>query len=392
MKLLFIADGRSPIALNWIRHFVAQGHEVHLATLYPCQPDLPLTGLHYLPVAFSGAVETGSGKRWKSRLLRLLAPPTVRTRLRQWAVPRSLPAAAERLRALLDSIQPDLVHAMRIPYEGMLAALALEGHQEHLLISVWGNDFTLHAPRTRTLAALTRRAVHRADALHTDCRRDLQLARDWGFNERKPAIVLPGGGGVQIEVFHPPKQPVDAPVLIHPRGLRAYVRNEVIFRALGTVARRRPDIRVLCPAMQGAPQTERWVRRYGLEEQVRLLPPQSRSAMASLFRQAQIALSITTHDGTPNTLLEALACGCFPIAGDLESIREWITNGENGLLVPPNDPTALADAIMRALNDADLRARAAMINQNLIAERAAYPTVIAQAETFYRQIISRANR
>ena len=41
--------------------------------------------------------------------------------------------------------------------------------------------------------------------------------------------------------------------------------------------------------------------------------------MAALFRQAQVMLSITTHDGTPNTLLEGLASGCFPIAGDIES-------------------------------------------------------------------------
>ena len=53
LKLLFVVDGRSPIALNWIRYFVDAGHEVHLASMYPCQPDLELASLTIIPVAFS---------------------------------------------------------------------------------------------------------------------------------------------------------------------------------------------------------------------------------------------------------------------------------------------------------------------------------------------------
>ena len=56
MKLLFIADGRSPTALNWISYFVDSGHEVHLASIYPCQSDLALASLTIIPVAFSSAV------------------------------------------------------------------------------------------------------------------------------------------------------------------------------------------------------------------------------------------------------------------------------------------------------------------------------------------------
>jgi len=45
MRLLFIADGRSPIALNWISHFVESGHEVHLVSTFPCQQKLDLASL-----------------------------------------------------------------------------------------------------------------------------------------------------------------------------------------------------------------------------------------------------------------------------------------------------------------------------------------------------------
>jgi glycosyltransferase involved in cell wall biosynthesis len=114
----------------------------------------------------------------------------------------------------------------------------------------------------------------------------------------------------------------------------------------------------------------------GIRAAVELLPKVARPQMAELFRQAQAVLSITTHDGTPNTLLEALACGCFPIAGDLEALREWITPGVNGLLVDPGDPEALAEAILQALGDGELRARAREENLRLVRERAEYGKVM----------------
>ncbi|HEY4718004.1 MAG TPA: hypothetical protein VIH14_03230, partial [Anaerolineales bacterium] len=64
MRLLFVADGRSPTALNWIEFFTGGDHEIHLASTYPCQPELKLASLHMVPVAFSAAAgETGRGGR-----------------------------------------------------------------------------------------------------------------------------------------------------------------------------------------------------------------------------------------------------------------------------------------------------------------------------------------
>jgi len=116
----------------------------------------------------------------------------LRTLLRQWLGPLTLPGAARRLNEVIAAVEPELVHAMRIPYEGMLAALAQP--QAPLLVSVWGNDFTLHAPSTPWMRRYTRQALQGAQALHTDCQRDLRLARAWGFSAEKPAVVLPGAG------------------------------------------------------------------------------------------------------------------------------------------------------------------------------------------------------
>ena len=54
MRLLFIADGRSPTALTWMRHFVEAQDEVHLLSTFACDPTLDLASLNFVPVAFSG--------------------------------------------------------------------------------------------------------------------------------------------------------------------------------------------------------------------------------------------------------------------------------------------------------------------------------------------------
>jgi glycosyltransferase involved in cell wall biosynthesis len=397
MRLLYYADARSPIARSWVEHFIRAGHQVHWISSYPAGPLDGLASFQVVPVAFSaGAGEPVEGQPSASARglhLRLAA--------RHWLGPLTVGAAVDRVRTILHEVRPDLVHAMRIPFEGMVAAQASGGWP--LLISTWGNDFTLHGPASPAMSILTRRAVAAAGGLHTDCRRDLGLASRWGFGSGRPTIVLPGNGGVRREVFFPDEHtgvqmpdrvsaalagvPRTAPIVVNPRGFRAYVRNDTFFRAIPRVLDRMPGVVFACPAMAGEAQAERWSRRLRVADSVRLLPPLDAAEMAGLFRRAQVSVSPSTHDGTPNTLLEAMACGCFPIAGDLEPIREWLMRGETGLIIDPADEEGLAWAILRALEDEGLRQAAARRNVEVIRQRADYPTCMRQAEAFYRQVI-----
>ncbi len=336
MRLLFVADGRSPIAQNWIRHFAERGDkrsspvdkrstprsgrvdEVYVASTFACSLDFPLSGFEVIPVAFSGfknaAQRPGTAP---ARTVRL------RTAIRQWFGPITIRRAANQLRDLIERVKPDLVHAMRIPYEGMMAADAYNGTP--FVLSTWGNDFTLHAPSTRLMSHYTRWTMQVADALHADCRRDVRLAKGWGFEPGKPVLVAPGNGGIRTDIFYPPETPVEEPVIINPRGFRPYVRNDIFFKAIPLILEKRSDARFMFSLMAGEPQAEQWIKELGIGHAVELLPPMPHSKMAKVFRRAQVVASPSIHDGTPNTLLEGIACGCFPIAGDLESIREWIT-------------------------------------------------------------------
>jgi len=386
MRILFVADGRSPIALNWIDYFIQQGDEVHLASTYQCKPELDLASLHILPTAFSRIGGTSSIGRHGKRgsLIKRFLSTGARTKIRQRVIPLTLPRAAKALRRIFEDIQPDLLHALRIPYEGMLAALA-DPHVP-MIISVWGNDFTLQASATRLMSDYTRKAVRRTDALMADCERDIRLAHQWGFPER-PIIMLPGGGGVQLDIFFPPDEPVSKLVVINPRGLRAYIRNDTFFQAIPHVLDEHPEARFLCAAMHGESQAERWVADLEIGYAVTLLPRLDRQEIADLFRQGAVVVSPSEHDGTPNSLIEAMACGCFPVAGNIESVREWIRPGENGLLVDPTDPPALAKAILTALEDDVLRAAARAHNLQMVATRAEYGAVMKRAEAFYQRVV-----
>jgi len=385
MRLLFVADGRSPIAQNWIRYFVERGDEVYLASTFACSLSFPLAGIEITPVAFSDMARSKARSGRKSFLgLRL----DQLTKMRQIIGPLTISRSSQKLRGFIDRVKPDLVHAMRIPYEGMLAADAYTGVP--LLVSVWGNDFTLHAPASWLMRHYTSWALQVADALHADCQRDIELGKKWGFNPARPKLVIPGNGGIRTDIFYPAPEAVEEPVVFNPRGFRNYVRNDAFFQAIPLVLAERPNAKFICAAMAGEPQALQWIQRLNLTGAVELLPPMPHPQMADVFRRSQVVVSPSIHDGTPNSLLEGLACGCFPVAGDLESVREWITQGENGLLTDANDPQKLADSLLFALKNKSLREQAVGLNKKLVVERAEFTRCMTQAVGFYQTIITRS--
>jgi hypothetical protein len=343
MHVLLLADGRSPIARRMLDTILSLGHRVTLVSSFQCPQPPGVEELIVLPVAFSRFV-TGSsrpastpGAAGKSKRISAFRQALLFARYRLG--PLSVQGYAGRYRKVLRRVQPDLVHALRIPYEGMLASFTPSNIP--LAISIWGNDLTLHAGRSAGMTHLTRRTLARADGLHTDAARDLSLAMQWGFSADTPHLV---------------------------------------------VLERRPETVFVCPNMQGESQAQRWVERLGLDERVVLLPGLPQEQLWGLFSRSPISVSVTTHDGTPNTLLEAMACGSFPIAGDLESLREWITPGRNGLLVETGKPQSLAEAILQGLDSPELRSQAAESNLKLILERAEVSQVRPQMEVFYQWV------
>ncbi len=404
MKLLLIADGRSPTTRRWVKAAASLGHEVTLVTTFPCAPVEGVEADVCLPVAFSalagqkGGVSSASAARPSAarRLVSAFRPAF--QGLRYLLGPLTLRYYGPRLRWLVDRLQPDLVHALRIPYEGMLGSWIPKGVP--LAVSIWGNDLTLHAQASTSMAALTRKTLARADGLIADTSRDILLARTWGLDPIKPALVVPGNGGLAMAELEAAKQSArepagwlaellagGEPLVINPRGFRTgSVRQDTFFQALPLILERSPNITFACAAMAGQREALQWVERLRLEGKVHLLPVLPQAELWQLFARSALTVSVSQHDGTPNSLLEAMALGAFPLAGDIESIREWITPGVNGLLVEPDKPQSLAEAVLLALDNPDLRRRAAGCNARMVAERASAEVVREKIETFYSSL------
>jgi glycosyltransferase involved in cell wall biosynthesis len=390
MRLLFVADGRSPTTLGWLKYWMQNQHEVHLISTFPCEAPFGLASFHVIPAAFGGMAGGGktSSRRGLTAYLRGLLRP-----LRYVLGPASLPPHQAQFRRLVESIHPDLVHALRIPFEAMLAYVTPA--EIPFLVSIWGNDLSLHAPGSPWMAALTSRALRRADGLLADTESDIRLAGSWGLRPEMPTMVVPGAGGIRLEEIAAAtssdmlleKLP-EAPLVVNPRGQRpGSLRQDVFFRAIPLVLEKIPQVYFVCPPLRGDPQAEAWVASLGIAERTCLLPKLSQPQLWALMKRAQIFVSPSLHDGMPNSLLEAMACGCFPVVGDIESMREWILDGINGLLVDASDKKMLADAIVRALNEPALRSRAAEVNATLLAERAGYARNMQRVGDFYGRMI-----
>ena len=93
-------------------------------------------------------------------------------------------------------------------------------------------------------------------------------------------------------------------------------------------------------------------RRLGVQEQVRFLG--SVADVPQRLAAVQVFALSTRWEGMPLALVEAMAAGCACIGTDVVGVREIIDHGRTGLLVPPGDPLALADALQRLLQESAL--------------------------------------
>lgn len=415
MRILFLADGRSPTTVRYLAAVAALGHEIHLVSSYPCEAPDPVASFATLPIAFSNFV---SGKSVGTRVgmisggtdesrgldpgIRMTASALAVRRFRDFfltfryqSAPFSIPFSGRRFAAIAKKIRPDLIHALRIPFEGMTASYAPARYP--LAVSVWGNDLTLHAYGSAGMMQLTRRTLARTNGLAADTRRDIRLARALGLADGKATAVVPGNGGIDIPSLVLASE-ADAPILrrlppnrefiLNPRGFRpGSVRTDTFFGAVPIVARQFPNILFVCPAMADQPEAQDWVRELKIERNVLLLPSLPQPDLWALFHHALMTITVSQHDGTPNSLLEAMTIGCFPVAGDIESLREWITPGVNGLLVDPGSPEELANAILSAMYNEGMRSRAARLNRGIVQERAEASRVQTEIEVFYQSLV-----
>lgn len=137
----------------------------------------------------------------------------------------------------------------------------------------------------------------------------------------------------------------------------------------------------------------RRIGRLGLEDRVCMLGQIGQAALYERYREATLfclpcrVLENGDRDGIPNVLLEAMSCGVPVISTPVSGIPELIEDGTNGLLVPQDDPEALARALLRLHEDLDLASRLGRAGQATVRERFDGNVLARQLATLFGRVI-----
>lgn len=105
--------------------------------------------------------------------------------------------------------------------------------------------------------------------------------------------------------------------------------------------------------------------------------------VGALLATADIYVQPSYQEGLPNSVLEAMAAGLPIVATRISGNEDVVTDGDNGLLVPPGDAAALQAALKRLLVDRELVTRMGRRSRAVIEERFSLPAVLSQLEMAY---------
>lgn len=174
-------------------------------------------------------------------------------------------------------------------------------------------------------------------------------------------VCLVGGAGIDPDVFCPTPLPPAAPLRV--AIVARMLWSKGIDLAVEAVGRARAAGAPVELSLYGAPDPsnrravpEDMLRRWGREPGIAWLGPSA--DVAAVWREHHVAcLASRGGEGLPRTLLEAGACGRAIVTTDVPGCRRLVRDGVEGFVVPPEDATALADALGRLAADPALVAR-----------------------------------
>ena len=109
--------------------------------------------------------------------------------------------------------------------------------------------------------------------------------------------------------------------------------------------------------------------------------------LTELLGAADIFVSTSVSDGNNISLNEAMACGAFPVVSDIAANREWIKDGQNGLIFPVGDFSGLAERIVLAASKPEWRRTAAEMNGEIVEVRGSWQKNMMIMEKSYESLL-----
>jgi glycosyltransferase involved in cell wall biosynthesis len=358
VKAVFLADAPYIHTRRWIEHFVEAGVQCEVVSFRPA--EIAGARVHYV----DGFERAGKGRYLLN---------------------------ARRVRRLVGSLAPDLVHALHLTSYGFLGALC---GRHPLVVSVWGTDI-LEAPRLTPFHLwLTRYALERADLVTAS---GLHLASETTryLPEGKPVTVVPYG--VDMERFRPAETSATAretglgPTLTigttarlsYEKGLPDLLRAFALLRA-------RFGERLRLRIAGEGPERERLeslARDLGIGTAVEMRGWLEHADIPAFLHGLDIFVLASTYEGFGVSAVEASATGLPVVATDVYGIPDVVADGRTGLLVPPGDPAALAEAMGHLVEDAHRRRSLGRAGREYVAARYDWRTNAAQMDAIYARLL-----
>lgn len=390
MRLLIVGMLDSMHVARWLATIDGQGWDVHLFGERDTLAHPRLAG------ATLWQIDPANTSRPAADLL--VRPALGKSERATRAAMRRPARRAAVLAGLIRRLRPDVVHSMEFQHAGYLTLDARSrlgpGRFPPWIASNFGSDIHLfgrfpeHQPRIRDLLAA-------ADVHHCECARDLAHGRRFGFAGRDAALVPMGGGwDLDAAAVHRTIGPVSARRTIALKAYegwagRAGVALEALRRVVPLLDGYTLAIYLASTEMQARSRLVAQETGMRLEVVSGLPGFVPYEQILSMHGRSRISIGLSISDAISTSLLEAMVMGSFPIQSGTGCGGEWIEDGVSGILVHPEDPQPVANAIRRVLTDDALVDRAAAINAATVRARLDYPVVRSRIVDLYQDALAR---
>ncbi len=356
MRICLIADATSIHTLRWAEYFVKQGDEVHIITYEPPKKELQGVEVHVIRSIFNN--------------------------LYLDFFPRHL-----RMYLLVHKIKPDILHGHFISKFGFHAAFL--GYRP-LIMSAWGGDILVVPYWSKLLWHFTGISLRRADLVY-GVSRDIcgKIVSNFRVPSSRVKLVP---FGVDTKLFHPlvQKKATDNTniVVLSNRTFLGIYNIETLINSIPLVVEKNPNIKFVIKGTGPLEESlKSLVLELGVSEYVTFIGWVDYKEMAGLLHSCDIYVSTALSDGTPVSVLEAMACAKPCIVTDVGGVSEWIEDGVNGCLLTPKKPQELAHKILELAADPIKREKLGINACKLIEQRGDWYRIMEDVRKQYQGLV-----
>jgi glycosyltransferase involved in cell wall biosynthesis len=407
-KILFVAYAHSPHTINWINLLKNKPYNIRVFGMpLPIPPprDWPIPTY----ITYPGTIYDEANRIDPRNRIRLHPNPSkylvrrIFDKAKNKIIQRiqGVPTPEKWLSQIIREWQPDMVHTLSYePSVLYLNARRIDSQQqrhERWIFSVWGMGDIEFQKANPTSRVLLEDIIATCDFVTTDNAPSLPILRHLGATEQhlSTSIVVPGNGGIEVDKLisrWQKKKSSERRLILWPKAYDSpYTSPLAVLEALKSAWEyiQPCEIRILSVVEKSSVSKWYWTLDDEMRKAIKLQVSIPHDEVLDLMLNARVMLAPSLLDGTPNTLLEAMACGAFPIVSPLESIRALVKE-ENVLFAHSLYPQEIANAIIRAMNDDDLVDRATQQNINIVRQFANRPQVREKVIGMYNDILSRS--